>query len=62
MNKQIIFKRKTSLLEVYLTIELLYMEKEYENFLNVFEFNKKKICRLDCLLINNILKWREEIV
>lgn len=59
MNKKILFSKSSSLFEVYFTMELLYVEKEYEKFLNVFELNKKKICRLDCLLINNILIWRD---
>ena len=62
MNKKLLFSKTNTLFEVYFTMELLHLEKEYKKFLNVFESNKKTLSKLDTSLVNNILKWREKIL
>ena len=62
MNKKLLFSKTNTLFEVYFTMELLQLEKEYKKFLNVFESNKKTLSKLDTSLVNNILKWREKII
>ena len=62
MNKKLLFSKTNTLFEVYFTMELLHLEKEYKKFLNVFESNKKILSKLDTSLVNNILKWREKIL
>ena len=62
MNKKLLFSKTNTLFEVYFTMELLQLEKEYKKFLNVFESNKKTLSKLDTSLVNNILKWREKIL
>ena len=62
MNKKLLFSKTNTLFEVYFTMELLHLEKEYKKFLNVFESNRKTLSKLDTSLINNILKWREKIL
>jgi hypothetical protein len=62
MNKKLLFSKTNTLFEVYFTMELLHLEKEYKKFLNVFESNKKTLSKLDTSLVNNILKWREKII
>ena len=62
MNKKLLFSKTNTLFEIYFTMELLHLEKEYKKFLNVFESNKKTLSKLDTSLVNNILKWREKII
>lgn len=62
MNKKLLFSKTNTLFEVYFTMELLHLEKEYKKFLNVFESNKKILSKLDSSLVNNILQWREKIL
>ena len=62
MNKKLLFSKANTLFEIYFTMELLHLEKEYKKFLNVFESNKKTLSKLDTSLVNNILKWREKIL
>ena len=62
MNKKLLFSKTNTLFEIYFTMELLHLEKEYKKFLNVFESNRKTLSKLDTSLVNNILKWREKII